>query len=98
MSKFFVVSFNHQSVLIPPNTIEAELAKLKDWARFSPTTWIVWSDLKAKEIYELLEPLRTAKQYMFVGEMGSSPNWYSYMSQKIIDWMKQERPEDMPGL
>ena len=97
MAQFLFVSFNFQSVPILADKIEEKLAVTKDWARFSPTTWIVWTELTPKELYGILEPLRTAKQFSFVAEMGAQPEWYAFMSQNLIDWMRQERPSQMPG-
>ena len=74
----------------PHEAIAGVLGRMKDWARYSATGWLVWTDLELHEVYERLRPLMHANDFLLVHEVVNN-TFYGWVPANIIGWIGTDR-------
>jgi hypothetical protein len=76
--------------------VAAKIGRAKDWARFSPSGWLVWTDLTASEWYERLVPLLKKNEHILVIEVTRTLK--GRVPKKVADWLQRDqRDADLDG-
>jgi hypothetical protein len=95
MAACYVVLFNFKSSSrIPVDTIEEVFDPFKDWLRFHPESWLVYTDLTPKEIRNRLQAaLKTEDPSIVVLETQMS-GWAAYANEKVRSWIRRDHDDE----
>lgn len=92
MSRFYHVGLNWRTA---PRHIAVDAALnvlAPDWARYSPTAWLVWTDLTAQQLAQKILPICPGDDLLVVPiEPGS--NYSGWMPTWIWAWLQRPRTQ-----
>ena len=90
MAKFLLISFSFKSgeTIVPQ--IRASINQAKDWYRYAPNCWIVYTNRSPEKWYEILKPKLNDDDHMFICELNIG-NRQGWLPQGAWDWLDKER-------
>lgn len=98
MSEYYVVIFNFKTrSSIPIAKIKGVLEGLKDWLRFSPEAWIVYTALSPAELRARLKGAVAEEDPSILVIKADLSEWAAYATTVPRDWLKRNRDDDGPG-
>lgn len=98
MAGYYVVLFNFPAGVSTPVERIAELFNLlKDWLRFTPEGWLVYTSLKPGEIREKLRKEFEKEDPSILIVPTDLSGWSIYSNSVSRDWLKKERDPSERG-
>jgi hypothetical protein len=90
MASLYVVLFKFDTPLAP-EVVDAEMGKFKDWLRWKPDAWVIYTDLKASEIRERFKKMapEDPPSMMIMEITGTS--WATWAKDPARSWLNKER-------
>lgn len=95
MAKLVLITMKFANGSVPYEAIAAKVGRAKDWARFQPSSWLIWTDLEPQEWFDRLSPLIEPSDTLFVVEIAR--HWKGQLDTKVAQWMERDRSDDMNG-
>jgi len=90
MSKHYILTLNTFDRPVPYEKLQEELNKFKDWARYAPKNWIIWTSLDSEEIYKRIRSTLDPKDQLLVikADPGDHRGW---LANESVEWFKRKR-------
>ena len=85
MNRIYLIQYNMSEDSVIINRIK----NLGNWVQYFGKSWLVKSNLSAKEIYEKLT-VDYEKESFFIIELTTS-NYWGRMNTKLWDWIKENK-------
>lgn len=89
MPKFLHIAFNWTSGL-KVEELTPEFNKAKDWVRYAPNCWIVWTTSDMETWYARVRPYMKNEDYVFICEINLK-NRQGWLPKFIWDWINKPR-------
>ena len=77
--------------------IQEVLNTTKDWLRFHGSNYLVYTSMKAEDMYQRLKPLLPAEATMLIFLAQPETEHRGWMSQLVVDWLKKQHSEAQSG-
>lgn len=92
MKKIYSISYDFKHPdLDRYQDLFAKLQSFGNWWHFMLGTWLISTDMTAKQVFEELEPYIDKNVLLFITEVG--PDMSGWLPQEAWQWIKQHRAE-----
>lgn len=85
MNRIYLIQYN----IVEDSVIINRIKSLGNWIQYFGKSWLVKSNLSAKEIYEKLS-VDYPKESFVILEVSKS-NYWGMMDPKLWDWIKEDK-------
>jgi hypothetical protein len=97
MARHFVVLLNYGVKPVASEKVQAVLDSTKDWLRFSPQGWLVYTNLTAGILRDRLKAALAVENPNIVVVTSDMEDWAVYAQQVTREWLQRERTEALTG-
>jgi hypothetical protein len=91
-AKFLHVSINSKGRALPYESIENVLDKAKDWVRYSPNSYILYTTTSVQTWYTRLRRILDEKDNIFVVELNIE-NRQGWLPKSVWEWLRKDRSD-----
>jgi hypothetical protein len=96
MARFLSITFNY-GARVEPATVKTTLDAAKDWAKYAPNCWIIWTEQTPEYWYGKLKPLLHPEDLIFIVEI-NVPTRAGWIQKTIVEWFVRDRSAGRPGI
>ncbi len=97
MANYYAVTFNFGAKPVPNARIEKLFNPLKDWLRFSVHSWLVYTDVPANEIRDMINKEFADDDPNVMVLRVDLSEWAVYAQEVTRNWLNRERDGTSPG-
>jgi hypothetical protein len=92
MASFLHIAFSFKSGRTDIERIRKTLSTARDWYRYAPNCWIVYTNRTADKWFELLKPKLNDDDHMFICELNIAMR-SGWLPEGAWTWLDKERPD-----
>ncbi|WP_340644360.1 hypothetical protein [Phenylobacterium sp.] len=95
MASYVLIAVHYGTQTKRNEEISAKIGRAKDWAKFMPSTWLIWTGLSPAAWFDRISPLLAKNDTLFVAEV--TYNWKGRVPPNVAEWVERGRTDDMDG-
>jgi hypothetical protein len=90
MAKFLHIAFSFKSGQTNVSRIRTAIGSARDWYRYAPNCWIVYTTRTPEKWFEILKPKLSDDDHMFICELDVA-NRQGWLPEGAWSWLDKER-------